>query len=191
MIFTNSGASGVGKDAVVNFLFDILGDVEFLPSQTTRLPRVGDRGYKYVTEEEFEDMKRNGLLAWFVGPFGNQYGTLISDLELVGLSDESIIWMAILTFDAVEKLRMWASRLELGEVRSIYLCCSNRDELRRRLVERGDKDVERRIEDCKNWDIEAKKYPFLQWIDNSGDLNITRKEVLRVLLIENTAQKPQ
>lgn len=190
MFLTISGPSCAGKDTTANFLFDIISGIDFLPSQTTRAPRTGDRGYVHVTDEEFEDMKKEGLFAWSVGPFGNKYGTLISDLEKAGLEDD-IIWVAIITPDTVEKLRVWVERLGLGQVLSVYLYCSDEEEYERRLTIRGDKDIKRRLEECRNWDLEAKKHDFFIWVDNGGDLDKTRKTVLGILINNIEPEKPQ
>ena len=180
MLITISGASGVGKDTVAKFLLEIFPNTAFLRSFTTREPRDSDIGYEYISEEEFSRMEQRGVFAWPVPAHGNKYGTLKSDLFNIGLDDEKI-YLSVLVPEIVERARMYARRYKTGDVLSIYLYCSDKNILRSRLLERGEKDIERRIKDCLNWDRDARRLPFFIWVDNSGDLETTKKEVARLI----------
>jgi guanylate kinase len=181
MMITVSGSSGVGKDTITDYLFYIIPNVDFLPSYTTRFPRKGDRGYAYVSDDEFSSIKQQGRFAWDVGPFGNRYGTLLSDLAKTAI-DDGKIWFSILLPQTVgNELKFWSSSMRLGKILSIYLYCWDESVLRKRLIDRGDKDIERRITECRSWDNEARKYSELIWIDNSNDLEFTKKAIAKLV----------
>ena len=70
-VFIISAPSGSGKSTLVNRVREIVPDLEFSVSYTTRKPRGQERNgveYFFVSREEFEDMLRRD-------EFGNYYGT--------------------------------------------------------------------------------------------------------------------
>jgi len=177
LILTISGASGVGKDTLVNYLFETVPNLIFLPSYTTREKRAGDRGYVYVSNEIISEMENKKLLAWPpVGPFGHRYATLASDV-VNSFLDKKNIWVTILVPETVEKLRS----LEAARVLSVYLYCKDNSILRERLIRRGDKDVEKRMKDCSSWNEKASKHWFFKWLDTSGNIEQTMNEMMALL----------
>jgi len=74
-----SGPSGVGKGTVISGLVERYPDVELSLSCTTREPREGERGekdYRFVSDSEFEQMRRSGqLLEWAQVHGQHYYGT--------------------------------------------------------------------------------------------------------------------
>lgn len=78
-----SGPSGVGKSTVCK---ELLKDenVKFSISATNRKPRkneVDGVDYKFISTEEFEQMKRNGEFIETTEIHGHKYGTLKKDLK--------------------------------------------------------------------------------------------------------------
>ena len=77
-IFVVSGASGSGKTTMVRALQANDPHVRFSVSYTTRPSRPGEvdgQDYCFVTEEEFTELIREGLLIEHVKQFGYYYGT--------------------------------------------------------------------------------------------------------------------
>lgn len=179
MMLSISGASCVGKDTVVDFLFRIIPKVAFLPSYTTRAPRKGDRGYVYVSDQEFTDMCNRGLFAWEVGPFGNRYGTRISDIVMASLDTETLS-ISIVVPSAVALFRLWFEKYHC-KVTSVYLYCKDENILKERLLIRGDKDIDRRLVECRSWNGIASKHDFFIWVDNSGDLELTKRTLANII----------
>ncbi|MCK4324244.1 MAG: guanylate kinase, partial [Armatimonadetes bacterium] len=74
-----SGPSGVGKGTVISGLMERYPDVELSVSCTTRQPRAGESGekdYQFVSDSEFEQMRRSGeLLEWAQVHDRHFYGT--------------------------------------------------------------------------------------------------------------------
>ena len=78
ILFVFSGPSGVGKGTVLDRLFEKYDGVEYSVSMTTRSPReheVDGEDYHFVSEEQFEEIKKNdGFIEWAC-VHGNCYGT--------------------------------------------------------------------------------------------------------------------
>ncbi len=80
-----SGPSGVGKGTVINGLMEQYPDVTLSVSCTTRPPRAGEsdgQDYQFVSDSEFEQMRRSGeLLEWAQVHGRHYYGTLRQPVE--------------------------------------------------------------------------------------------------------------
>ena len=79
-----SGFSGVGKGTVVGRLLNDYDHYTLSVSMTTRKPREGEAhgvNYYFVTNEEFEEMIRNGGLLEYAGYADHYYGTPRSFVE--------------------------------------------------------------------------------------------------------------
>jgi guanylate kinase len=77
-VFIISAPSGSGKSTLVEKVRDIVPDLEFSISYTTRPPRGHEQNgieYCFVSREEFEDMVRRGEFLEHADVFGNFYGT--------------------------------------------------------------------------------------------------------------------
>lgn len=77
-LFVISGPSGAGKGTVCAKIRELLPEVVFSISMTTRSPRDNERDgehYFFVSQTYFEKMIANGELLEFDRHFGNYYGT--------------------------------------------------------------------------------------------------------------------
>jgi guanylate kinase len=77
-LFVVSAPSGAGKTTLCQRLKDVLGDIKFSVSYTTRPPREGeinDFHYTFVDEEEFRSMISEGEFIEWAEVHGNLYGT--------------------------------------------------------------------------------------------------------------------
>lgn len=77
-LFIVSGPSGAGKSALSTAVLEIVPNLTFSVSYTTRSPRDGERNgveYHFVERTEFEELiRKNHLLEW-AEVYGNLYGT--------------------------------------------------------------------------------------------------------------------
>ncbi|MDD2487073.1 MAG: hypothetical protein PHS92_01790 [Candidatus Gracilibacteria bacterium] len=85
VIFTISGPSGVGKDAIINWILSEY-SAEFIKpvAFTTRKPRPGDiegKDYYFIDKEKFEELKKNGEIFEYTDVHGNFYGFTNSEIE--------------------------------------------------------------------------------------------------------------
>lgn len=79
-----SGPAGSGKGTVVKVLREIMPEIGFSVSATTRQPRPGEVdgvNYHYVTRERFEEMLANGEILEHTEYAGNYYGTPVAEVR--------------------------------------------------------------------------------------------------------------
>lgn len=144
MITVLIGKSGSGKNTIRDILVDTFG-YKPIVTYTTRPKRDGEvdgETYHFISEKEFDELDfiettyynvANGETWW--------YGTLRSDFEQMRYnSDKSVI---ILNPEGVDAIR---KQIDLNSLSIIYLCCSE-EELKRRLLLRGDslREIYRRL----------------------------------------------
>lgn len=78
-----SGPSGVGKSTLVKRAMEVLPDLCFSVSCTTRSPRPGEehgKAYYFLSHEEFAERVERGEFLEHAGVFANRYGTLKSEV---------------------------------------------------------------------------------------------------------------
>lgn len=158
MFIIISGASGSGKNTIINELMKKNSNLRFVKSCTTRTVRnqEGDTDrYINISKEEFEKKLARNELFEFEEIHGQYYGTLTETINEVikgkydYIKDVGVLGQKYL----VDKLK--------GKVKtlSVFLDVPKK-ELYRRLTERGDKDIEKRMSradfeksHCSNFDI--------------------------------------
>ena len=89
-----SGPSGGGKGTVVRRVREMLPDIGFSVSATTRAPREGETDgvdYRFIGKDRFCEMIENGEMLEHTVYCGNYYGTPRSEVEKVIDSGRDII----------------------------------------------------------------------------------------------------
>ncbi|MBF0110964.1 MAG: guanylate kinase [Magnetococcales bacterium] len=126
--------SGGGKGALSRHLLKNVEDIRFSVSTTTRPMRPGEVDgvhYFFVGRNEFENMIREGAFIEWAEVFGNFYGTSQSVLS----RDLEAGWDVILDIDW-QGARQIHERMP-GDVVHVAIIPPSLEELRRRLIERG------------------------------------------------------
>lgn len=160
MILTLTGASGAGKSTVAKGILVRERSALLLTSYTTRPQRETDlpNEYAYLSQEEFNQMKKRGDFLWHVCVTGFYYGTTKASVENA-LNDDEHTHLMILTVEAVATLRSYSQGLARGgRVCSFYILSPPQKTLRKRLEARGDSEVTiaKRLKECQSWDEQAK-----------------------------------
>ncbi len=86
--------SGGGKSTVAKHLLKVF-SLEFSTSATTRVKRTGEeqgREYYFVSKEEFKQMIEKEKFVEHEEIFGNQYGTLKSEIEKALVNNKKLIF---------------------------------------------------------------------------------------------------
>ncbi|MBQ7579404.1 MAG: guanylate kinase [Clostridia bacterium] len=180
MFILVSGASGSGKSTIIKEIlkhFDK--NIALLPSSTSRKIRPGEiegENYYYLTKEEFEDAIKNGEFIEYQKVFenGNYYGVsrnryndyskkyplLIKDVDVLGVEN-------IKKEDDIDTL-------------SIYIDVGDDEELRKRLINRGDdlKDIELRIKRKRFEDGYKNKYDYIVLNDDIEKAILKTKKII-------------
>ncbi len=84
IIFVVSGPSGSGKTTLTRRVIKMVENLRFSVSFTTRLPRpdeVDGIDYRFISENEFDEMVKNKRFAEWAIVHGYHYGTPIEELE--------------------------------------------------------------------------------------------------------------
>src|SRR3990170_6468844 len=82
--FVVSGPSGSGKTTLTRRVIKMVENLRCSVSFTTRLPRpdeVDGIDYRFISENEFDEMAKNKMFAEWAIVHGHRYGTPIEELE--------------------------------------------------------------------------------------------------------------
>lgn len=176
MIVAIAGPSGVGKTTLLQGLRQSIPDAHLLMSVTTRAPRPSDEpAFEHVSEEDFENIQKNGEFLWHFTPHGKRYGTRKSAV------DEALhggIYISILVIPAIKVLYDYAKE----KVIPFYIQIEDKEELHRRFKERGDmseEEIVSRIAECRSWGEAASLsgVPFI-YLDGTKSREELLKEAL-------------
>jgi guanylate kinase len=127
--------SGAGKTTIVHHLLQIIPELEFSVSATTREQRPNERhgvDYYYITKEEFHRrIDNNEFLEWEEVYGGNFYGTLKSELDRIWAKGHHVIF----DIDVVGGLRL--KELYPENSLSVFIMPPSVEALEQRLRGRG------------------------------------------------------
>ena len=121
---------------MVAALLEQVGDLFLSISCTTRSPRPGElehSSYRFVTEEEFDDMVAAGEFLEWAQVFGNRYGTPAGPIERArDAGSDAILEIDVQGARAVEE--------RVSDAVLVFLVPPTQEELARRLMSRGTED---------------------------------------------------
>ena len=130
-----SGPSAVGKSTVVRRLRELMPELFFSVSATTRAPRPGEADgvdYRFVTPERFQRLIDDGAMLEWADIHGGLHrsGTLAEPVESAAKSGQPVlIEVNLAGARAVKKA--------LPEAVTVFLAPPSREALRQRLADRG------------------------------------------------------
>ena len=162
-----SGPAGSGKGTVVQLLRQILPDIGFSVSATTRAPRPGEEDgvqYYFMTRDDFEEALARGEILEHTTYCGNYYGTLKSEADRV-LSGGHDLILEIETDGAMQVKRQFADAV------TIMLLPPDGQTLENRLRGRGTEteDVIRtRLARAREELVCAQKYDYIVVNEDNG-----------------------
>ena len=146
-----SGLSGAGKDSVVDGLIDNRTDIKRVLTCTTRKPRKNELvndPYIRLDEKTFTDQVGVGEIFECVNYAGNLYGT--NKNAVMAVFDSG--YLPILRIDPKGSrglIELWRNNSMFFDKLSLlyfFVKVDNVDEIRKRLIERGETDLEKRVE---------------------------------------------
>ncbi|MEX1175920.1 MAG: guanylate kinase [Mycobacterium sp.] len=135
-----SGPSAVGKSTVVRRLRELVPEMFFSVSATTREPRPGEFDgvdYRFVTPERFQRLIDDGAMLEWADIHGGLHrsGTLAEPVERASKSGQSVlIEVDLAGARAVKKV--------LPDAVTVFLAPPSREALRQRLADRGTETVD-------------------------------------------------
>ncbi|OYD16915.1 guanylate kinase [candidate division WOR-3 bacterium JGI_Cruoil_03_44_89] len=178
------GPSGVGKTTVVREILKLHGDIKYSISATTRTPRkdeVHGRDYYFLDISTFKDwIKEDRLYEWAI-VYGDYYGTPRESVdEFLKEGYDVIFDLDIQGGSSVKSKR--------GNTITVFLLPPSREELRRRLLRRGDKEdiIVKRIKEVEREMDAAFRFDY---IIRNGVLEETIKKVEAIIVAERQRSK--
>jgi guanylate kinase len=159
-VYIISAPSGSGKSTLVNEARQIVPELDFSVSYTTRAPRGNEkngREYFFVSRPEFEQMIKNGDFLEYADVFGNYYGTANHYLSRAEQSRHDLL----LDIDVQGASQI---KQKIPDAVSIFILPPNRTELESRLRERGQDSedvIQRRLATATR---EIENYPKYDYI---------------------------
>ena len=141
MIYIFCAPSGSGKSTMVKHLLtEYPGQFELSVSCTTRAPRgeeVNGREYYFISVEEFQQRIAGDEFIEYEQVYeGLYYGTLKAEIERIEQAGHQVL------FDVDVKGGLNLKRILGDRALSVFICPPSIEELRRRLVGRGDTSAE-------------------------------------------------
>jgi guanylate kinase len=159
-LFIVSGPSGSGKTTLSKKVIREISDLNFVVSYTTREPRLGEKDgvdYRFISDQEFDDLIASRKLSEWAIVHGHRYGTPVEPIEAAASSGIDLI----LDID-VQGARNIRAKYSDGVY--IFVLPSSLDILRKRLMERkseGVIEIDARLEDAKKEIQEIENYDYI------------------------------
>jgi guanylate kinase len=176
-VFIISAPSGSGKSTLVNRVRQCIPNLEFSISYTTRNPRGAEqngREYFFVGREEFESMIEQNEFLEHANVFGNYYGTARRFLRKAQEQGSDLL----LDIDVQGAAQI---KKKLPQSISIFILPPNRNELEKRLRERGqdnEETIQRRLEAASREIENYGKYDYILVNEDLGESVAGLKSIL-------------
>ena len=184
-----SSPSGAGKSTLARRLRDWDPTIRFSISATTRAPRPGEengREYHFVAEPDFKRLVADGEMLEHAHVFGHFYGSPRGPVQ-EAIEDGCDVLFDI-DWQGAQQIRGSALR---DHVLSIFLLPPSIDELRRRLISRGqdtDETIAGRMQ--KSWD-EISHWDGYDYVLVNEDLDATEARLKNIVSAERLRRSQQ
>ena len=180
-VYILSAPSGTGKTTVGNLLLKEIPFLERVITATTRQPREGEKhgvDYYFISEEEFKRKIEEGFFLEWAKVYKYYYGSPKSEVERILKSGKD----ALLIIDVQGALKV---KKVLPNAVSIFLLPPSFEELKRRLLERGEKEWKTRLEWAKKEIPCAGTFDYLV----VNDLLEKAVEEIKAIILSNRRKK--
>ena len=190
MLVILSGVSGAGKDTIKKELIKRMEDVISLPSYTSRNPREGEEEgvqYHFITKEEFEEKIKNNEFYEYDEHHNNYYGTSRK------LMNEKIKSGKIIVKDIEVNGTENLVKILKNETNLVTIFLKvEKEELRKRLIERGDNLSEEEMElRLGRLEYEESKIKLYDYVIKNDDFEKTVKIIQTIIESERKIEMSQ
>lgn len=181
ILYVVSGPSGAGKSSMIKKALKVVDGFTFSVSYTTRAMRPGEKDgvdYNFISEEKFNEMKKNNEFLEYADVHGYYYGTGKEEIKNKLAEGYNIV----LDVDVQGALNI--KKAMADDTVLMFIAPPSYEELRRRLEGRGTenhKDLTKRLEDA-HWEL-SKIYDFDYLIVNQN-LNESINQLISIIIAE-------
>lgn len=180
MLILISGCSGVGKNTIINELLTTQQNLKYLKNYTTRARRETEKDerlcpYYYISGKEFDEKIKNGEFYEYEEIHGNFYGTLKASIDEIATSEYNYVK----DIGVLGQISLKEAFEKKTKVISIFLTAP-RQELIKRLVGRGEPDIEKRL---SRMDFELGYINDYDYIIENLNMQKTIKKILKIIKI--------
>lgn len=188
MLVLLSGVSGAGKDTIKKELIKRMDNVTSMPSYTDRKPREGEENgkiYHFITTEEFENKIKNDEFYEYSVHHEHYYGT--SKKILNDTINSGKIIVKDIEVNGTENL----IKLLSNETRLVTIFLKvDREELRKRLIARGDNLTEEELElRLGRLEYEESKIKLYDYVIKNDNLEKTVNIIKTIIECEKKLEK--
>lgn len=183
LIFIISAPSGAGKTTLVKSLLQADPHLHSAITHTTRPKRADEADgvhYHFVTQAQFLKLKEQGFFVETAEIYGQYYGTSKKAIENILTQGQDVIinldWQGAHNLRAIFK----------NQVVSIFVLPPSINELRERMLRRGDQDdqdIESRLKAAETEISHAKEYNYRIHNDN---FNTAMQDLTAIIRAERT-----
>tara|TARA_B100001027_G_scaffold188685_1_gene141871 strand:- start:201 stop:821 length:621 start_codon:yes stop_codon:yes gene_type:complete len=173
--------SGAGKSSLIKEIISNNENIELSVSATTRPPREGEthgKDYFFITDNEFNELKKKDAFIESADVHGHQYGTLKAFVEEKLENNISVV----LDIDVQGFIQISNS---IKQVISIFIIPPSLHELKKRLISRGldaDDVINRRMENAIK---ELKHAKYFDYIVLNDDFNRAFNDITSIIFDKN------
>ena len=172
-----TGPSGVGKGTVVKAILKKGINIWLSISATTRKPRNGEvdgKDYYFLTTKKFKEMINNEMFLEWAEFAGNYYGTPINKInEKIKHGNKVIL--------EIEVEGACQVREKFPETIAIFLLPPNKQELEKRIRNRGTDNEESILQRLERADFEMSSSKDFDYVLKNYEIDKTADEILKII----------
>jgi len=179
-LFVVSSPSGGGKGTIIRHVLDVVQNLRYSVSYTTRAPRLGEangREYFFVNRDTFEEMVAAGEFLEWACVHGNFYGTAKNQIiEDTAAGADIILEVDVQGAASVRQLLM--------DSVSIFILPPSYDVLRQRLITRGTDSPEELELRLRNAPEELKQYSAFDYVIINDEIDRAVGQLASIIYAE-------
>jgi guanylate kinase len=182
-----SSPSGGGKGTLIKEVLDVLPDVGYSVSLTTRAPRFGEedgKHYHFVSKLKFEEkINADGFLE-YAEVHGNMYGTSRKQIENITNAGKDVI----LEIDVKGASQVMD---KLPEAVSVFIMPPSYEVMKARLTARATEDLEDLAVRLTNSHFEIEQHSRFQYVVINDEVPIAARKLSAIICAERQRRDRQ
>ena len=173
-----SAPSGAGKTTLCRSLQEVMTDIDWSVSYTTRGKRKMEKDgidYHFINKNVFHDLIKNNSFAEWEKVHGHYYGTNRKTLE-IAISENKFILLEMDVKGAISIKRLYPKNTF-----SIFISPPSINHLRKRLLKRGSESLEKIETRLKRY---KKEMDYINKFDHAminDDFSLARQELINII----------